>query len=233
MKRIDLNVDIGEGFPNDDALLQAVTSANICCGEHAGSWAQTAATVKKCQEMSVRYGAHPGFPDREGMGRLDPTEDQLDAYRSSLLDQAERFVMEFGGAYIKPHGAWYNLLTTPFGNRLGDWARLIALEIAAEYGLPLMLLGGCPFARQLQEKGVPVISEGFADRAYTPDGSLVPRSQPAAVHSDEAIILKQAAELALRVDSLCLHGDTAGCVAFAKRVRESLSEQGFEVAHWP
>lgn len=229
MRRIDLNVDIAEGFPNDEALLKVVTSANICCGEHAGSWQLTAKTVEMCKQSGVRYGSHPGFPDRKGMGRDTPVQSDLEKYESSLFEQVDRFVSEFGGAYIKPHGAWYNLLTSSSSDPIVAWAQHTALLIAQKFQLPLMLLANNSFTEFAHKEGIAIITEGFADRAYTPFGTLVPRSEPNAVLNDHNAILRQATSLAARVDSLCLHGDTPGCVTFAESIREALTKEGFEV----
>ncbi|MBX3120057.1 MAG: LamB/YcsF family protein [Fimbriimonadaceae bacterium] len=229
MKRVDLNVDIAEGFPNDDALLSIVSSANVCCGEHAGLWDLTSATVAQCRTLGIRVGIHPGFPDREGMGRRNPSDDLLGPWAESLQEQVARFVAELGADYIKPHGAWYNLMTTPAGNPSGDWARRVALEIALEYRLPIMMLAGSEFASELRQQGVAVITEGFADRGYTAAGTLIPRTQPGAVLTDHEAVVRQALDLASRVNSICLHGDTEGCVDFAQRIRTALESGGWEI----
>ncbi len=212
MRRIDLNVDIGEGFPNDAALLEFATSANVCGGVHAGSWELTASTIELCQRKGVRIGAHPGYPNRETMGRTRPP-DSLDALRSSLRKQ----VRLFEPSYVKPHGAWYNEIVA------GDaWARSVAEEIAAELGVPIMIL---PVASLL----VPTIREGFADRAYEADGSLRSRSLPGAVLTDPAEVAAQTLCLASEVDSICLHGDTPDALAFAELVWKTLFDAGYEV----
>ena len=165
MKKIDLNVDIGEGFPNDDLLLDFATSANVCCGEHAGSIALTHATVELCRERGVRIGAHPGFPDRDSMGRRIPTVSEIRAASDSLLSQVSRVA---GAAYVKPHGAFYNLLvdlTSPKSELV-----VAAWDVAIQYnerGYPLMLLNGDNYqwATRNHFPTASMITEGFADRA--------------------------------------------------------------------
>ena len=212
MKRIDVNVDIGEGFPWDAELLRLATSANICCGEHAGSWELTLATVHACRDAGVRIGMHPGFPDRAGMGRNAPTAGQARAWYASVVAQALRFAAEVPDVgYCKPHGAFYNLIAQ------GDSH---ALEAAALIPGRLMLLG---------DRGQ--IREGFAERGYTPDGTLVPRSEPGAMLEDLAAIARQAVWLAERVDSICVHGDSDRCVQKLEAVVRALRDAGYEVAH--
>lgn len=216
MRRIDLNVDIGEGFPNDAALLEFATSANVCGGVHAGSWELTAATIELCRRKGVRIGAHPGYPNREDMGRVRP-DLSTEELRESLMEQARRFATLTTPAYLKPHGAWYNDIVAGEAS-----ATTIAEEIAAELGVPIMIL---PVASLL----VPTIREGFADRAYEADGSLRSRSLPGAVLTDPAEVAAQTLRLASEVDSICLHGDTPDALAFAELVWKTLFDAGYEV----
>lgn len=218
MRRIDLNVDIGEGFPNDAALLEFATSANVCCGAHAGSWELTLATIDLCLTRGVRVGAHPGYPNREAMGRVHPalTPGEIEA---SLRTQLIGFVSACWPAYLKPHGAWYNELLSPVG---GFEALGVANALARELDLPLMVL---PIVETRGAK----IREGFADRAYEPDGSLRPRSSPGAVLEDPAEVRAQVLRLAESVDSICLHGDTPDALAFAELVTKTLRDAAYEV----
>lgn len=218
MRQIDLNVDIGEGFPNDAALLEFASSANVCCGSHAGSWELTLATIELCLSRGVRVGAHPGYPNRESMGRTHP-DMAPDDLESSLHDQVSRFVVACPPAYLKPHGAWYNELSKPTG---GFDALAVANRLAEEYGLPLMVL---PIISTVGRK----IREGFADRAYEPDGSLRTRSLPGAVLVDPAEVRTQVLQLAESVDSICLHGDTPDALEFAELVTKTLHDAGYEV----
>lgn len=219
MARVDLNVDIGEGFPNDEALLCFATSANICCGAHAGSWDLAARTVELCLSKAIRIGAHPGYPDREFMGRRDPVSEEQAAFSESILDQITHFAAEFPCAYIKPHGAWYNAIVA------GDAFALKVLErVRSASDLPMMLLRGFELSHPMS-----VIREGFADRAYLPSGQLMPRSQPGAVLHDPRDIKNQVLQLAPTVDSICLHGDTPNALEFAELVYKTLIDAGYEV----
>lgn len=225
MSRIDLNVDIGEGFPNDEALLSFATSANICCGEHAGSWELTLATIELCRRKGVRVGMHPGYADRESMGRKAPQEDT--GLSRSILGQANEFMEAFPAAYVKPHGAWYNQIVA--GETVGRFdpaAPLIA--IVKDYRIPAMML---PVYKGLPAKWV--IREGFADRAYLPDGSLMPRTQPGAVFEDPDLVRRQVLRIAPDIDSICLHGDAPDALVFAELVKKTLMDAGYEVASGP
>jgi UPF0271 protein len=219
MARVDLNVDIGEGFPNDGALLSFATSANICCGVHAGSWDLTARTVELCLSKAIRIGAHPGYPDREFMGRRDPVPEEQAAFGESILQQVTRFAAEFPCAYIKPHGAWYNAIVA------GDaFAHKVLERVRNASDLPMMLLRGFELSHPIS-----VIREAFADRAYLPNGQLMPRSQPGAVLHDPRDIKNQVLQLAPTVDSICLHGDTPNALEFAELVYKTLVDAGYEV----
>ena len=156
MKRIDLNVDIGEGYRFDDALLEFASSANVCCGEHAGSWDLTLETAEKCRSSGIRVGAHPGYPDRENMGRRSPTPDERQDWEASVRDQIDRFRREVGGAYVKPHGAFYNELAALGADQVGDVLRRYGLTEGS-----VMVLAGSPAAIALGERA---LAEGFADR---------------------------------------------------------------------
>lgn len=223
MKRIDLNVDLGEGFGFDDALLHVATSANVCLGAHAGSWDMTERTFAACRRLGVRAGLHPGFPDRHSMGREVPSPEQTGPYRADVARQMSDGLLRLGPDYVKPHGALYNLMASEDGGEWIDWF----LPLCGR--LPVVLL---PTPALMARLGSNLVREGFADRAYGPDGRLVARTKPGAVLSDPSEIIDQALRLAAKVDTICLHGDTPGCVAFAHSVRAALEKAGFEVAAW-
>lgn len=228
MKPIDLNADIGEGFESDTSLLPVVTSANVCCGEHAGSRDLTLRTIQLCIEYGVRYGAHPGVPDRESMGRNVPDLAGADAWRSlaeSIRRQVESVANE-GASYVKLHGALYNASATE-----EQFAALVC-EALRGFGLPFMGLPGSRHEAISTELGVQFVSEGFADRAYAADGTLMSRSLPGSVLTDLAQITEQALALADRVDSICFHGDNPGCDVLAASVRAALETAGHEVRTW-
>lgn len=230
MKRVDINVDIGEGFGFDEALLDFATSANVCLGAHAGSEELTAHTFWLCERKGVRVGLHPGFLDRESMGRAMPDADDLGWYAENIFNQVEQW-LTVGAEYVKPHGAWYNLLTS--GGPLYTGSKLILDGVLAmsRGALQPMLLADSRLALAFEAEGRPIIAEGFADRAYEADGTLRSRSLPGAVLTDTGAIKSQVLKLAGSVDSVCVHGDTEGCVEFAELVYRTLEEGGFEVGY--
>jgi len=189
MKKIDLNADIAEGFPFDEALLKLLSSANIACGLHAGGAKEMQSAVRFAKENQVRIGAHPGFPDRENFGRtqMDLPEQELIAHLRYQLGALKAICDGEGTeiSYVKPHGALYNQAAKD-----EKLVRLIAQTIRQfDSNLKLMGLAGSLMLRVAEEEGLQTISEVFADRHYMPDGSLVPRSQPnAMVESDEEAI---------------------------------------------
>lgn len=220
-RRVDLNVDIGEGFPHDAELIGIATSANVCCGRHAGDPDTTCRTVDACRSRGVRVGAHPGFPDRASMGRRMPSQFERVAYFASVREQIAEFRSQFEPAYVKPHGALYQMLSGAIHGEAERYGVELGLDVGSVMALP-----GTPFAAWLGDR---LIAEGFADRAYLPDGRLVPRSEPRAVLRSPAEVAAQAVALAARVHSVCLHGDTSECVDLARHVRRALEAEGWEV----
>ncbi len=222
MRRIDINVDVGEGFPFDDALLEIATSANVCCGAHAGSVELCLATVEKCRSLGVRVGAHPGTPDRASMGRapllVEDEQERVEILRT-LMEQCSIAQWD----YVKPHGALYNATTKP------GPATVPLVAVMLHLRLPLMGMPGTHHEHIAYAAETAFIREGFADRAYLPDGRLVPRTEPGAVLTDLDVIAAQVVTLAERVDSICVHGDSPGCVEIALHVRRTLEGAGFEV----
>lgn len=249
-KQIDLNVDIGEGFPNDEALLEFATSANVCCGAHAGSWELTQNTIEVCRSRKVRIGAHPGYPDREHMGRRPMEIEEHSEYLRSIFDQLASFAKVVRPAYIKPHGAFYNqtaqILPSTWVPTDDRWKALITEDLIGQaigripgagslgmllriHRLPLMGLGGTAHEEIAKRAEVFLFHEGFADRAYQEDGTLVPRSQPGAVFEDPELVKNQVLRIAPTVNSICLHGDTADALEFAELVTRTLKDAGYEV----
>lgn len=243
MPTIDLNSDLGESYGaaivgDDAAMMPLVTSANLACGAHGGDPATMAAACAAAVARGVAIGAHPSYDDRAGFGRRDlevapaVLAAQLRAQISTLTTAAE----EAGGRvrYLKPHGALYNRIVHD-ASRAG-----VVADVAASAGLPLMGMPGSAAERAAAAAGVPFLAEGFADRAYRGDGSLVPRSEPGAVLHDPELIAARAVRLALEgvvqtidghdialhVRSLCVHGDTPGAVAIALAVRAALLDSG-------
>ncbi|MGH8443118.1 MAG: LamB/YcsF family protein [Nevskiaceae bacterium] len=227
MNTIDLNADLGEGMTDDEALLDVVSSANIACGFHAGDTATMRRVCEGAARRGVRVGAHVSYRDREQFGRRD-LEVEPDVLAAGILEQIDALASCGEVAYVKPHGALYN--------RIVHDERQARAVVAAlkSWRRPLPLLG-LPGARVLalgREAGLATIEEGFADRAYTSEGRLVPRSGPGAVIHDPAEAARRAVELARsgRVRSLCVHGDTPGAVAMARRVRAELEAAGMRIS---
>jgi UPF0271 protein len=250
MKRIDLNVDVGEGFAYDRDLFEFATSANISCGAHAGSLEITAETIAYCRERGIRFGAHPGYPDPDNFGRKSITSEQAREWLDSIFQQMRAFYMKGPPAYLKPHGGFYNdtaiLLTEGWdipldpamrGSRYMAGGVFLAAQHGIEslsmllriYQIPLMGLDGTSHKEVARRAGQFLIREGFADRRYQPDGLLVPRSQPGAILEDPAEVAEQVLRLAQHVDSFCLHGDNERSVVFAEQVYRALTDRGYEV----
>lgn len=243
MTRIDLNADLGEGVPGDEELLKIVSSANIACGGHAGDAATMARTVRSAIANGVAVGAHPGYPDREGFGREggfmvgDALYESLAKQVTALADIA----VEMGArlTHVKPHGALYNDAV-----HSRDLADVIARVTAEAPGKPAFMgMAGTELEFAAERHGLTFIAEGFVDRAYESDGTLVSRKEPGAVHEDLAVATTQAARLAtdgevmarngevvsVCADTLCIHGDTPGAAEKAGAVRDVLESHGVEI----
>ncbi|MFQ3588134.1 MAG: LamB/YcsF family protein [Fimbriimonadaceae bacterium] len=223
MRKIDLNVDVAEGFPFDEKLAWWATSANVACGGHAGSWEIAKSAIAVFRERGARIGVHPGYPDRDTMGRVSPTPDRAADWLADVAAQVQAFVARFPrvAAYIKPHGAFYHDST-----RASTPAFETLAAIVVRHRLPLMGLSGTAH-EQAARYGF--IREGFADRGYTPDGRLIPRGQPGAMLDDPRAIRSQVLCLARTVDSICVHGDKPNSVEHASLVYETLLYAGYDV----
>ncbi len=243
MTAIDLNADVAEGF-DDAGLLEVVTSANVACGFHAGDPATMQAACRLAVQRGVRVGAQVSYNDRAAFGRrfVDVGADELQA---DLLYQLGALAAVAGAsgvriAYVKPHGALYNAVVT---HEL-QAAAVVAAVTEFDPALPLLGLPGARVLEVARAAGVPTVAEAFADRAYTPAGTLVPRGEPGAVLDDPEGVVAQALRIAttgqvVAVDgtvvavaaaSLCVHGDTPGAVDLARRVRLALAAAGVTVA---
>jgi 5-oxoprolinase (ATP-hydrolysing) subunit A len=242
---VDLNSDLGEGYGrwalgDDDALLEVVTSANVACGFHAGDPATIDRTVRTAVERGVRIGAQVSYPDLAGFGRreMDVAPGDLTADVLYQLGALEAFARAAGSRvrYVKPHGALYNRIAR-------DPIQAAAVvEAVRRYdpALPLLTLPGSAAMDAARAAGIPVVGEGFADRAYTAEGRLVSRREPGAVLHDPQRVAARAVRMATEhrvesvdgsqvevdVRSLCVHGDTPGAVDLARRVRAALEEAG-------
>lgn len=246
---MDLNADVGEGYGvwtmgDDDALLELVSSASVACGFHGGDPRVMAATARAAAARGVVVGAHVSYPDRVGFGRramdLSPEELFCDVlYQLGALDGLAR-AAGTGVRYVKPHGALYHRVAV-------DGAQAAALvEAMAAYdpSLVMVTLPGSVAMDLARERGLRVVAEAYADRAYLPDGGLVPRRQAGAVLSQPSAVVAQAVRLAteatvVAVDgsivavaagTLCLHGDTPGSAGLARAIRSGLEAAGVAVA---
>lgn len=222
---IDLNSDLGEGCPHDADLMPLITSANVACGFHAGDAETAHRTLALASRYGVQVGAHPSFPDREHFGRQEMersaeqvVEDCL--YQIGALAGLARMV-GLPVRYLKPHGALYNMAC-----REERYARPI-VEAAALFGLPVLGLPGSRLEAACRGR-CPFVAEGFADRRYLPDGSLVPRSRPDAFLADPIEAVRQVIWLIEQrgVRSICVHGDNPQAVQFVKELRAALIAQG-------
>ena len=226
---IDLNADLGEGAGFDAELMTLVTSANVCCGGHAGDPATICETLELAKKHGVAVGAHPGYPDREHFGRRDVEPDEyrvylLGLYQIGALATLARS-LDVDVRYVKPHGALYNQAAQDDAVAAG------VLNAAVWFDLPLVGLPGSRLAELAEDEGHPFVAEGFADRRYRPDGTLVPRSEPDAFVHDPKEAVKQVEWLVREkgVRTVCVHGDNPDAVAFAAAVRAVLAKSGFKL----
>ncbi len=247
--RVDLNSDVGESFGAyelgaDPAVLRSITSANIACGYHAGDPQVMRRTVRLAIDRGVAIGAHPGFPDLVGFGRRDirATPEEVEDMVLYQIGALSAIARSEGAslAHVKAHGALYNMAVRDRG--LAD-----AIARAVHAFDPSLVLFGLPGSELLnaaRRLGLRAASEGFGDRAYLPDGSLAPRSMKDAVIHDPDTVVQRAmtmvttehvtaidgSSVPLRVDTLCVHGDTPGAADLAKRLRAGLEAHGIQVA---
>ncbi|MFD4007968.1 LamB/YcsF family protein [Brachybacterium paraconglomeratum] len=241
---VDLNADLGEGFGDwsmgdDAAMLEVVTTANVACGGHAGDGSTMRAACRAAATRGVAITAHVAYPDLQGFGRrfldIDPDDltDQVVVQAGALQAMACAEGTSVRG--VKPHGALYNALT-----RHEAQAGAVVRALGELGGMPLVAAPGAVVVPAAKAAGLEVVLEGFADRAYLPDGTLTPRTRPGAVLTDPDAVTAQALSIAteggvraadgtwvdLPVRSLCLHGDTPGAVELARAVRARLAEAG-------
>ena len=249
MTRIDLNCDMGESFGAytigaDEAVMSSITSANVACGYHGGDPGVMRKTVRLARAAGVVVGAHPGFPDLQGFGRRDlrlapqDAEDMVLYQIGALAAVARAEGVEL--SHVKPHGALYNMAV-----RDRSLADAIARAVVAfDPSLIFFALPNSELARAGAAVGLNVALEGFADRAYEPDGSLTPRSHAGAVIHDLDVVAERAVRLivsrevvatdgstlVMHVDTICVHGDTPGAATLARAIRSGLERAGVTVA---
>lgn len=244
-RRIDLNCDLGEAVTTDQLEVEArlmtlVTSVNIACGVHAGDAALMRRTVRMALRHRLAIGAHPGLPDRESQGRREQplSPSFVEELIRSQVGDLMRISQEEGArlSHVKPHGALYNMAA-----RDRVIADAIATAVARlDHRLILVGLAGSALIAAGSAQGLRVAAEGFADRGYRADGSLVPRGQPGAILHDEATVLARARSLVAadriaaidgsllhcQIHTLCLHGDTPDAVPLARALRVMFDEAG-------
>ena len=246
--RIDLNCDMGESFGpwkmgNDLAILDHVTSANIACGFHAGDPVTMQGVVKAALEKGVQVGAHPGFPDLAGFGRRNMQLSTTEAYAIVVyqVGALAAFAHALGGRlnHVKAHGALYNMAAKD--RALADAIARAVHDV--DPGLVMFGLAGSEMIPAAQRLGLRVASEVFGDRTYQDDGSLSPRSLPGAMIEDVEVAAAQVKRMVtqgvvrsmqgrdvkVQADTLCVHGDQPGALAFVKRIGAELASAGIEV----
>lgn len=229
---------------DDDAMLGIVTSANLACGFHAGNPVGLARTCRLAAERGVRIGAQVGYFDLAGFGRrqieVAPAELAADVIYQIGALQALARAAGSDLAYVKPHGALYNTIVDR-----REQARAVAQAVhAVDPGLPVLGLAGSVFFEEAEGLGLRTVAEAFADRAYRPDGKLLPRNEPGAVlHDPEQIAQRvltmvetgtvtagDGTVIAVEVESICVHGDSPGAVGIATTIRDRLLERGVKLA---
>ncbi|MGP0221478.1 LamB/YcsF family protein [Paenarthrobacter sp. NCHU4564] len=248
MHQIDLNSDVGESFGrwslgDDDAVFRSVSSANVACGFHAGDPTVMRATCELAARRGVTVGAHPGYRDLAGFGRrfmdIAPNELADDvAYQIGAL-QAMAAIAGTTVKYVKPHGALGNAIV----HHPAQAQAVVDAVRSVDSSLPILALAGSEVLLRAEKAGLRGVPEAFADRAYTRDGALAPRSLEGAVLHDPQAITERTVRLVsegkietidgshitVHAESICVHGDTAGAVQIASAVRESLESAGIAV----
>lgn len=247
--QIDLNADLGESFGSwtlgdDDAMLEVVTSANVACGFHAGDPSVLRHSCERAAERGVAIGAQVGYRDLAGFGRrfIDMAPGELTDDVLYQIGALEAFAKVAGTRvqYVKPHGALYNAIV----HHEAQAAAVVEAVVSYDRTLPVLGLPGSAWLRLAGEAGLTTVGEAFADRAYTPEGTLVSRREDGAVLHDPAAIAERCVRIATKgevvaVDgsvvpapagSLCVHGDSPGAVEIARQVRAGLHEAGVTLA---
>ena len=229
-RAIDLNADVGEG-EGEEPLYDVISSANIACGGHAGDDASMQQAVRLAVSRGVAVGAHPSYPDRAGFGRVPMTIPRAELAReiAGQIARLSRVAKDAGTrlAHVKPHGALYNDAAAGI-----DFAQAVADGVLSHSSdLVIVGLAGSAALRIWKARGLAVAAEGFADRAYRADGTLVPRSEAGALIADPPAAAAHAVRLAAsrRCDTICVHGDTPDAVAIATSVRRALERAGFTI----
>lgn len=244
MTSIDLNADLGEGIGDDDAMLELVSSASIACGGHAGNAETIRHMLTLCKARGVRAGAHPSYPDTANFGRLRlvmPLDQLIGQIRSQLfLIRTIAQQLDVPIAYVKLHGALANQAAEELPLAVGVFGALQAMDP----DIAVLALDASAQVRAAQAVGLKVELEAYADRAYLPNGLLVPRSDEGAVLHDAGAVAERCVRLAtageivaidgtvlkLGARSICIHGDNPEALAIARAVRRALEAAGVKIA---
>jgi UPF0271 protein len=246
MLSVDLNCDLGEGYPDDADLMSLISSANIACGLHAGSIDIMKRTTELALKNNIAIGAHPSFPDREHFGRIDLMESgfKLEELYGILLQQVAQIAKictEFGTRirHVKPHGALYNRAA-----RDPEVSYAICKAIAAcDNSLLLYGLSGSEMEKQAAKLKIRFVNEAFADRTYCDDGSLTSRDEASAMIEDinrvearvEELLIKKVVtsrtgtQIPIKCETICIHGDGPHALVFARSIRRTLEQNGIAI----
>ena len=229
---VDINCDLGEGFPDDAELMPYISSANIACGAHAGSDLVMQQTIQLAIAAGVKIGAHPGFDDLENFGRKEHhlSDSELTDLIQSQVIRLQKIAQSFGVSlhHVKPHGALYNMSAAS-----PNIARVIATAIKEmDASLWLYGLSNSHSIEQATAIGLNCCNEVFADRRYRANGSLLPRSHPLALITNPEESCRQVAQMVLQqsvmadsgmaipvlAETICIHGDAPGATAMAAHI---------------
>jgi UPF0271 protein len=235
---IEISADMGEGAAAEPEIWPLIDAANVACGGHAGDAQSMREASRRAREHGVAIGAHPSYPDRANFGRTSMKMDPA-ALRETLIEQISALAAITPLRHVKAHGALYNMAARD--RRLAD-----AIARAIKAVDPALIMFGLPTSLMIDAgiaAGLRVAAEGFADRAYEPDGSLTPRSRKGAVIHDPALVVDRAIrmvregivlttggqEIPLKIDTICVHGDTPGAPDLTRRIRAGLEAAGVQV----
>jgi UPF0271 protein len=246
MPNIDLNCDMGEGFPNDEQIMPYISSVNIACGYHAGDTDTMKRTVELALKHNVAIGAHPSYPDRENFGRTDLIDvtlryEDIPSIIIEQLLQLQEICKQAGTKlhHVKPHGALYNRAAWD-----GCVSGFICTGIeGVDASLLLYGLSGSEMKTEADAYNIRFVNEVFADRTYQDDGSLTPRDRPQALITDRDESIRQVLqmiqqgtvrsvngiEVPVQADTICIHGDGAHAVEFAEALYEMLMNEGIQI----
>lgn len=248
-RKVDFNCDLGESFGpytigDDEAMMRVITSANVACGVHGGDPTVMERTVRLATQHGVGIGAHPGFPDLAGFGRREMrlSPDELRTLHLYQIGALWAFARAQGTSlqHVKPHGALHNMAMSNEA-----WSRAIVAALASlDRSLILITFHGSVMERVAREAGLRVASEGYADRGYERDGSLVSRSRPGSLVTDPEIVARRVVrmvtegvvetvdggEIRLQPHTICFHGDTPGAPRLVRAAREALTRAAVELA---